>query len=108
MKKTWYPNKKSFFSFEILIMIFVFIILIVWCNIAFNDIRRSTSAEQLQEATETINKSIVLCYSVEGIFPPNLQYLKDNYGLTIDESRYIIYYNAYAPHIMPEVILLNK
>ena len=108
MHNIWYPRRKRFGSFEIVITIIVFIALLVWFSIGFNAIRISTSSEQLNEATATVNKAVVLCYSIEGSFPPNLQYLKDNYNLVIDENTYIVHYSAFASNIMPDIVLFIR
>ena len=108
MSNIWRPARKRFNSFEIAITIIVFIGLLVWFSIGFNSVKISTNSEQLNEATATVNKAVVLCYSIEGSFPPNLKYLVDNYGLIIDENRFIVHYSTFASNVMPEVILFNR
>lgn len=57
----------------------------------------------LQSTRQAIRRAAVSCYAIEGIYPPDLQYLKDHYGLIVDEDRYAIHYNAYASNIMPDI-----
>ena len=50
----------------------------------------------------------MLCYAAEGVYPPDLQYLKDHYGLTYDETEFLVDYEAYGSNLMPEVTVLRK
>jgi hypothetical protein len=50
----------------------------------------------------------VACYAAEGIYPPDLQYLKERYGIQVDEYRYTVYYNRFAQNLMPEVTVLEN
>ncbi|MEZ4509295.1 MAG: hypothetical protein R2912_00570 [Eubacteriales bacterium] len=43
------------------------------------------------------------CYAVEGKYPPSLSYLYDNYGISVDESRYVVFYDVIAANLMPSV-----
>jgi len=46
------------------------------------------------------------CYIVEGAYPPSLEYLCENYGVVIDESRFAVFYNVTEEHLMPEITVL--
>ena len=41
-----------------------------------------------QQITETIQKLTLKCYSIEGRYPTSIAYLKEHYGLLIDEEEY--------------------
>lgn len=47
----------------------------------------------------------VQCYASEGSYPPDLQYLVDNYGLILDEERFIYEYDIFASNVMPEILI---
>lgn len=60
-----------------------------------------------QESLETaLSRSIAQCYAVEGMYPPSLNYLKEHYGLTYDESKFLIDYQSIGANLMPEVVIL--
>lgn len=40
--------------------------------------------------------------------PPDLEYLKNHYGIQIDEQRYTVYYNRFAQNLMPDVTVLEN
>jgi hypothetical protein len=62
--------------------------------------------KQAQFVADSVRRSAVQCYAIEGSFPPTiggLDYLKDNYGLTIDEKRYAVYYESDAGNLIPGI-----
>ena len=60
------------------------------------------------ELINQINKVVALCYATEGTYPANLDYLKVNYGLNIDEENYIVHYEIFASNIPPYVKVFSK
>ena len=70
-----------------------------------DDGRAEAGRKQLEEA---LRRSAVTCYAVEGVYPPTLDYLRDHYGIQIDESRYIVFYEVFAENLMPEITVLLK
>ena len=66
-----------------------------------------TTVAKQQESLETaLSRSIAQCYAVEGMYPPSLSYLKEHYGLTYDESKFLIDYQSIGANLMPEVVVL--
>ena len=45
---------------------------------------------------------------VEGAYPESLSYLKEHYGLTVNEKDYIITYEVFASNQMPDVQVLVR
>lgn len=60
---------------------------------------------QLQQA---LRRSAVACYAAEGIYPPDLDYLKEHYGIQIDEERYTVVYEVFASNLMPDITILEN
>lgn len=48
------------------------------------------------------------CYVVEGVYPPDLKYLEDNYGLSINHREYYVVYDIYASNVPPEIKVVAK
>ena len=65
-------------------------------------------AEQLRMAEDTLRRAVVSCYALEGRYPPNVQYLRQFYGLQLDEEKYIVQYEVFAENIMPEITVLER
>jgi hypothetical protein len=57
---------------------------------------------------EAVQRSALQCYTVEGIFPENLRYLEENYGLLVNKRDYYITYEAFASNLPPSVIVTPK
>ena len=105
-KRAKKANKMWFVEYFIMLLFFIGIL--IWFAFGFEKIVDTTRQEKIDKLTETIKKSVVLCYSIEGAFPPNIDYLKENYNLIINDKEYLIHYNAFASNIMPEIIVFPR
>ena len=66
-------------------------------------------AEEGRVAIEdAIQRSAKQCYVVEGVYPPDLAYLENNYGLQVNTKDYYITYDAFASNLPPNVIVTAK
>lgn len=63
---------------------------------------------QRQQLEDSIRRACISCYSLEGIYPPTLQYLVDNYGLQINDKHYAVFYDIFAENIMPDITVVIK
>ncbi|MEL7609930.1 MAG: hypothetical protein AAGU74_10525 [Bacillota bacterium] len=79
------------------------LLLIVIAALCFaaNDVLAGTREERLEIAKQSVVRAAVNCYAIEGIYPPTLAYLREHYGLSVDEREYIVHYEAFASNIMP-------
>lgn len=73
-----------------------------------NNVQKSREEKQFEILSDAIKKSAVQCYAIEGFYPPNIEYLEDNYGLIVDHDKYVISYIVFASNIMPEIIVYFK
>ena len=48
------------------------------------------------------------CYSVEGVYPESLEYLKENYGLTYNEDLFYVDYRTTGANLIPDVTIIEK
>ena len=67
--------------------------------------RDDQGRRQLEEA---LRRSAVACYAAEGIYPPDLTYMEEHYGLQIDTDRYTVYYDVFASNLMPDITVLEN
>ncbi len=65
---------------------------------------REEGKRQLEEA---LRLSAVACYAAEGIYPPDIAYLEDHYGLQINHERYAVFYEIFAENIMPDITVVE-
>lgn len=85
----------------------VVIILLVFTS-ALGNLERGRDGEDIRQLQEVLQKGCVTCYAAEGIYPPDLEYLKEHYGIQVDEEKYIVYYSRFAQNLMPDVTVLER
>lgn len=88
--------------------IFIFILFIFYLLIGVNSAKKSNDAERYDLLKDAINRSAVQCYAIEGYYPPNIEYLENNYGLVVDHNKYVINYSVFASNLMPEIEVFLK
>ena len=74
---------------------------------ALNSLESGRQTEDLRQLEQALRRGCVACYAAEGAYPPDLDYLKDHYGLQIDEERYVVRYTAFAENLMPDITVLE-
>ena len=50
-----------------------------------------------------VRKAAINCYAAEGRYPKALSYLEDAYGLRYDKTRFVVYYDAFASNVLPDI-----
>ena len=78
----------------------VAVMALVFFSVALHSLSAGQSQEDLRRC--------VACYAAEGAYPPSLAYLKDHYGLQVDETRYTVQYSAVAENLMPDITVLEN
>ena len=87
----------------------VFVVgILVFFSTALNSLDSGHDAEDLRQLEDTLRRSCVACYAAEGIYPPDLDYLKDYYGVQVDEERYTVFYSVFAENLMPDITVLEN
>lgn len=104
--RNWFSTIASFLR-ENIISLVLFIGIFVVFIYGLQSAKEESRYEGLRIVEQSISRSIVTCYSIEGIYPEDLTYLKENYGLAIDESKYYVQYDVFASNIMPEVTVIE-
>ncbi|MCL2814948.1 MAG: hypothetical protein FWD23_10145 [Oscillospiraceae bacterium] len=62
----------------------------------------ASSAATLERA---IKRAAVQCFAIEGFYPPDVDYLAENYGIILD-SKYIVEYDAFSGNNIPVIRVL--
>lgn len=75
---------------------------------AVDQLNQDQGEEQLRQVEDAVRRSCATCYASEGIYPPDLDYLREHYGLQVDESRCTIHYVAIAQNLMPDITVLPQ
>lgn len=63
---------------------------------------------QRRQLEDSIRRACISCYSLEGIYPPTLQYLEEHYGLQINDKHYAVFYEIFAENIMPDITVVIR
>lgn len=85
-----------------------FLAAVLWLVTAVSDLASGQDEEAMQQLEESLRRSAVACYAAEGVYPPDLAYLEEHYGVQIDEKRFAVYYDAFASNMMPDITVLEK
>ncbi len=86
----------------------LFIAAAVWFVISVNNAGSAAEEKQADAVYRTIMNGAALCYSIEGEYPPSLEYLEENYGVRIDRERYAVDYSYFGANIRPTVTVVGK
>ena len=74
---------------------------------ALDNLSTGGKAESLNQLEAALRQGCVACYAAEGVYPPSLEYLQQHYGIQIDESTYVVYYDIFAENLMPDITVLE-
>ena len=87
----------------------VLALLVLFCFLsAVSNLTSGRQSEDMDKLEEVLRRAAVACYAAEGIYPPDLEYLQERYGVQIDEKRYVVDYMAIADNLMPDITILEK
>ena len=102
------PNlgKRILQSVNFSILFFLLVIGIFLYGIA--TVSSGTAEDERRILDEAIHKDIVHCSAVEGMYPPNLAYMEEHYGLTYDHDKFLVDYEPIASNIMPSVTIIER
>ena len=81
---------------------------LVWFLTAVSNLEAGRQNEGRAQLEDAIRRAAVACYAAEGIYPPDLTYLEEHYGVQVDEARYTVDYNVFASNLMPDITMLEN
>lgn len=73
-----------------------------------SNLTQGRAQEDQVQLEEVLRRSAVACYAAEGIYPPDLAYLEEHYGVQIDKERYTVIYEVFASNLMPDITILEN
>ena len=110
MKRQWIKRQRRE-GFLLQGHLFPLILFLAVISIFIGGLRQasvSQSAESLRVAKESVMRAVISCYALEGSYPDSFEYLKKNYNVKIDETKYIVHYDIFASNIMPEISIVTR
>jgi hypothetical protein len=64
-----------------------------------------TQSEQTRALSRTLHNAAISCYAIEGRYPDTLEKMVRDYGIVLDESKYLIHYDVFADNLMPIIMV---
>ena len=65
------------------------------------------TAEDKLQLEDTLRRTAAACYAAEGIYPPNVEYMEEHYGIHIDDKHFVVKYDVIASNLMPDITVLE-
>lgn len=78
------------------------------CVLSFLRLESTNFEKSCDILSESVRKAAVHCYAVEGQYPENVAYLKENYGLTYNEKRFKVHYEMIGSNLMPDIFVTGS
>ena len=57
---------------------------------ALGNLDSAQSEESMRQLEQALRRGCVACYAAEGSYPADLDYLKEHYGIQVDETQYVV------------------
>lgn len=86
----------------------LFIAVVAWFAVSVNNADSAAGEKQTEAVYNSIMNGAVLCYSIEGEYPPSLEYLEKNYGVRVNRDKYVVDYSYFGANIRPTVTVAEK
>jgi hypothetical protein len=83
-------------------------VILLFFMTALNNLKTGNREEGKKQLEQALQRCAVTCYATEGIYPPDIDYMKEHYGIQIDESRYLVRYEVFAENLMPDITVLER
>ncbi|MCR5675446.1 MAG: hypothetical protein K6G16_07045 [Lachnospiraceae bacterium] len=100
------PRRKFRLKGVILVLLFIAVaVCFLWL---LNDFGKSTLERQQESLEKAIHRDLIQCYALEGIYPPDLAYLQEHYGLTWDTETFYVDYEPIASNLYPDVTVMKR
>lgn len=99
-------NEGSFWKGFIL-PVLVFLCLLLFLSLGISNVSSASIEESRELIRNAVMRATVQCYAIEGMYPPNIEYLEDNYGIVYDHERFIVHYEVFAGNILPDITVID-
>ena len=101
-------TRRIFSALRVLLLPLLALCALRWFSTALGQVEAGRDYQGKARLEESLRRSAAACYAAEGVYPPNLAYLQEHYGLQIDEERYTVYYDVFASNLMPDITVLEN
>lgn len=103
-----FQNEKTPSSFRnIALSLIIFMVITGGFYYGITSLSSQAGGKQEQYLHDAIERAVIHCYAVEGVYPESLDYLKENYGISYDTERYFVDYQTLGSNLLPEVTIIT-
>ena len=81
---------------------------VIFVLTAVSNLEQGKQQQDIRQLEQVLHRTAVACYAVEGMYPPDVAYMREHYGLIYDESRYIVHYDLFASNFMPDITVMER
>ena len=101
-KKTGYP--------PLLILLLPAVILaVLLCFFSgLSNLSQGKQEEDRLQLETAVRKAVVACYAAEGFYPPDLEYLQEQYGIQVSNHKYTVVYHGFGANLMPDITVVER
>ncbi len=86
----------------------LFIAIVLAFCLVVDQLTRASDKAELTLVRDAVKNAALTCYAVEGAYPEDIAYLRQHYGLAYSEERYMIYYDAFASNVLPDIRVVER
>lgn len=88
----------------VLILVAILAVFVLFSN-SMVDTNTAREKEILENA---IDRSITQCYALEGVYPADLAYLEENYGLIYNKEQFFVDYQYIGGNLRPDITIIER
>ena len=103
-----YSDRKTNRIAPILAIVLVFLLLCVLLFLVLGSSGKDLEEDGAMAIQDAVRRHALQCYVVEGVYPPDLTYLEENYGLQVNTRDYYVVYDAFASNVPPTIRVIKK
>ena len=90
--------------FKIALVAVVLVLAVVFTGRISN--RQHTAESEI--VRQSIKDAAINCYAVEGAYPDDLEYLRENYMLAYNEDLYFVTYESFSSNHIPDIYVTER
>ncbi len=91
----------------LIIPVLIFICLLIFFSAGIGNVSSASKTESREILKDAALRAVVQCYAIEGMYPPDIKYLEEHYGLLYDHDRFIVHYEVFAANILPDITVID-
>ncbi|MBP3540376.1 MAG: hypothetical protein J6K72_00955 [Clostridia bacterium] len=85
----------------------VFLLTVALFGLGASAINSKSDEEQAEALEESVRRSVVLYYAIEGRYPSSVEELKENYGLRYNEDQFIVsIHSNFTDNLLPDIFVM--